>query len=264
MTPTQAFQAQSKQTEGVAVVGEAVRRAPPERAEFLVELTVTSGSVAQAIREHTAKLQQLAVAAASMGIQSTDLQTVSMNVYNLFSQAVPGLPGIGAYGTMPQIGPGAMNPFGAAVPAVPQTGAYGSQPEIQFGSYQVRGVIRLVVRDPGRVGEVVQTAIRAGAIPVGPLTFRASDESSARRAALEAAGADAKTKAETLARAMGKSIGDAIVVTEDVVVSNGAYGALRSAVPGLFGFGAPTAIGELEYYARVSANFRFNDSGLQP
>ncbi|HLH16022.1 MAG TPA: SIMPL domain-containing protein [Bryobacteraceae bacterium] len=255
----------------MAVVGEAVRRVPPESAEFLVELTVTSGSVAQAIRDHTAKLQQLAVAAASIGIQANDLQTVSMNVYNLFSPAMPGLTAVGAYGAIPQIGPGAMNPFASAAPPGAhasgygaQAGGYGGQAEVQFGSYQVRGLIRLVVRDPSRVGEVVQTAIRAGAIPVGPLTFRASDEAVARRAALEAAGADARTKAETLARSMGKAIGDAVVVTEDVVVSNGAYGALRAAMPGLFGSGAPAAIGELEYYARVSANFRFNDSGLQP
>jgi hypothetical protein len=68
---------------------------------------------------------------------------------------------------------------------------------------------------------------------------------------------DAKVKAETLARSLGKNIGDAITVTEDVLVSNGAYSALRSAMPAFFGSGAvPAVIGELEYYARVSANFR--------
>ena len=114
------------------------------------------------------------------------------------------------------------------------------------------------MRELGRVGEVVQTAIRAGAIPVGPVSFRASDESGARRAVLEAAGLDAKVKAESLARSLGKNIGDVITVTEDVLVSNGDYGALRSTMPTLFGSGAvPAVIGELEYYARISANFRF-------
>ena len=256
MTPTHAFPSQSRQIEGVAVVGEAIRRVPPESAEFLLEVTATSASVAQALRDHTTKLQQLTAAVGPMGIQSTDLQTVSMNVYNLYSSGLPDLPSLSAYGAMPQIGPSGVNPFGGGAGSS-QPGAYSPQTEIQFGTYQVRGLIRLMVRDLGRVGEVVQTAIRAGAIPLGPLSFRASDESGARRAVLEAAGADAKIKAEALARSLGKNVGDAITVTEDVLVSNGAYAALRSTMPNIFNSATvPAVIGELEYYARVSANFR--------
>ena len=256
VTPTQAFQSQFRHIEGVAVVGEAVRRVSPERAEFLIKVTATSASAAEALRDHTAKLQQLTVAAGAMGIQSSDLQTVSMNLYNLYSPNLPGLPSLGGYGNMPQIGQAGLNPFGGGHTGL-QPGAYAPQTEVQFGSYQVRCLVRVVVRELGRVGEVVQAVIRAGAIPVGPLSFRPSDESVARRAALEAAVADAKVKAETLARSLGKNIGDAITVTEDVLVSNGAYGGLRSTMPAVFGSGAiPAVIGELEYYARVSANFR--------
>jgi uncharacterized protein YggE len=254
----QAFQLHSRQIEGVAVVGEAVRRVPPESVEFLIEVTVTSASVAQALKDHTAKWQQLVVAAGSTGIQSSDLQIISMNVHNLFSPILPGLPSLSAYGVMQQIGPSGLNPLGSGVAPGSQPGPYDIPAEVQFGSYQVRGLIRVVVRELSRVGEVVQTAIRAGAIPVGPLSFRTSDESSARRAVLEAAGADAKAKAETLARSLGKNIGDAITVTEEVVASNGAFGAVRSAVPTVFASpgAVPAVIGELEWYARVSANFR--------
>jgi uncharacterized protein YggE len=228
---------------------------PPERAEILIEVSVTAASVTEALRDHAAKFQQLAAAVGSMGIQSSDLQTVSMNVYNLYSPGLPGLPSLSSYGAMQQIGAASLNPFGGAHGSQP--GPYSTPAEVQFGSYQVRCLIRVVVRDLGRVGEVVQSAIRAGAIPVGPLCFRPSDESVARRAALEAAGADARVKAETLARSVGKNVGDAITVTEDILVSNGAYGGLRSTMPAVFGSGAvPAVIGELEYYARVSANFR--------
>lgn len=257
MTPTQAFQGQFRQTEGLAVVGEAVRRVPPQNAEFLMEVTVTSPSVEQALRDHTAKLQQLTTAAGSLGLQPSDLQPVSMNVYNMYSPGLPSLPSLGAYGGIQHIGPTGLNLFGGGVASGAQPGASITQPEVQFGSYQARGLIRVVVRELGRVGEVVQTAIRAGAIPVGPISFRPADESSARKAVLEAAAADAKVKAEALAHALGKNISEVITATEDVLVSNGAYGALRSSMPSLFGSGAvPTIIGELEYYARVSANFR--------
>jgi uncharacterized protein YggE len=255
VTPMQTFQAQSRQMEGVAVVGEAVRRVPPERAEFLIEITVTSASVTEALRDHTAKLQQLTAAAGSMGIQSSDLQSISINVYNLYSSGLPGLPSLSSHSAMQQIGQAGLNPFGGGA-AGSQLGAYAPQTEVQFGSYQVRDLIRVVVRELGRVGEVVQTVIRAGAIPIGSLSFRASDESVARRAVLEAAGADAKIKAETLARSLGKNIADAITVTEDVLVSNGAYSGLHSIMPVLGSGATPAVIGELEYYARVSANFR--------
>jgi uncharacterized protein YggE len=229
---------------------------PPESAEFLIEVTVTSTSPAQALRDHTTKLQQLTVATQSVGIEPGDLQTVSMNVYNLYSPGLGGLPALNAFGAMQLVGPAGLHPFGNVAPGS-QPGVYGTQPEVQLGSYQVRGLIRVVIREPGRVGEAVQTAIRAGATPVGPLSFRASDEPGARRAVLEAAGADAKVKAETLARSLGKNLGDAVTVTEDILVSNGAYGMLRSSVPVAFASGAaPALIGELEYYARVSASFR--------
>jgi uncharacterized protein YggE len=247
-----------RQAEGLAVVGEAMWRVTPEIAEFLVEVTVTAPTVAQALRDHTAKLQQLSSAAGSTGIQPSDLQTVSMNVYNLFSAGLPGLSFLGAYGAMQQAGPSGMNPsYGGGTSSVSQSGGYGAQAEVQFGSYQVRSVIRVLVREPGRVGEVIQNAMRAGATGVGPLSFRSADETGARRKALEAAGADARGKAEALAKSVGKSIGEAISITEDVLVSNGAYAALRSTMPAMFGSGAtPAVIGELEYYARVSASFR--------
>jgi len=58
-------------------------------------------------------------------------------------------------------------------------------------------------------------------------------------------------------RVRWENIGDAITVTENVLLSNAAYGGLRSTMPAVFGSGAvPAVIGELEYYARVSANFR--------
>jgi uncharacterized protein YggE len=229
---------------------------PPESVEFLVEVTANSSTAAQALRDHTARLQQLGVALGSMGIQSADMQTVSMNVFNLFSPGLPGFPPLSTLGGMPQLGAAALHAFGGGATGS-QPEPYSPQAEIQFGSYQVRGVMRVVVREPGRVGEVVQAATRVGAIPVGPLSFRTSDEAAARRAVLEAAGADAKNKAETLARSLGKNLGDAVTVTEDVLVTNGAYAALRAAMPPLFGSGAvPPVLGELEYYARVSANFR--------
>jgi uncharacterized protein YggE len=231
--------------EGVSVIGEAVRGISPEGAEFLIEITANAPTAAQALRDNHVKSTQLAQAVAALGVAPADLQTISVNVINLYSQAMPSLP---AYGGIPQITPGA---FGLYSPT--QT----VQPDVQFGSFHARKTLRIHVREAARVGEVVDAAARAGATVVGAFSFRASDESAARRSALEAAGKDARAKAEALAAAAGKQLGDPVAISEDVIATNGAYAALRSALPFAFGAGAPQFTGDLEYYARVSARFRF-------
>lgn len=67
---------------------------------------------------------------------------------------------------------------------------------------------RITVRlaDPGRVAAVVDAAIAAGATALDGVSFRAVDDSGARRAALAAAVADARSAAEELAAAAGVTL----------------------------------------------------------
>jgi uncharacterized protein len=245
---TQTQPAQS--AEGVTVIGEAVRRVSPEGAEFLIEIAASAPTAAQALRDNHLKTSQAIQAIAVLGVQPSEVQTVSFNVYSLFAPIMPGLPGFGA---MPQIG------AGGYAPPYTSAGAHANpagQTDIQFGSYQARNTLRVNVREAGRVGEIVDALTKAGATLTGIFSFKASDEAHARRTALEAAGRDARAKAEALAGAAGRQIGDATSITEEVIATNGAYAALRAALPYSFGAGAPQVAGELEYYARVSANFR--------
>jgi uncharacterized protein YggE len=236
-------------SDGITVIGEAVRRVAPDQVEFLMEITATASTAAQALRDNQAKTTQISQTIGALGVQQTDIQTISMNVCSVYSPMTQALP---AYGAMPQLNPG----FGAGLNGGIMPFAAGMQTEAQFGSCQARCTLRINVRDAARVGEVLDTVTRAGA-SVSPFCFKAPDEAVARRSALEAAGKDARAKAEVLAGAAGRKVGEAIAIAEDIVASNGAYAALRSAFPFSFGAGAPQVTGELEYYARVSASFRF-------
>jgi len=227
-TETQNLQ---RPVEGVMVIGEAVRGSQADSAEFLIEITAAGATAAQSLRDNQQKSTQVAQAVAALGVQPADLQTISLNVYNLYTQSMPALIGQSAFGLM--------------------------QPEVQLGSYHARKTLRVNVRDTSRVGEVADAAVRAGASLIGTFTFRASDEAAARKAALEAAGKDARSKAEALATVAGKQLGDPVAIAEDVIASNGTYAALRSAAPFAFGAGTPQVTGDLEYYARVSARFKF-------
>jgi uncharacterized protein YggE len=113
------------------------------------------------------------------------------------------------------------------------------------------------VGDAARAGEIADALVMAGATLASGLSYRAGDEAGARKLALEAAVKDARVKAETVATAAGKKLGDPVGILEDIVVSNGVYSALRAQMPWAFGPDTPLAAGELEYYARVTASFRF-------
>jgi uncharacterized protein YggE len=232
------------QMEGVTVVGEAVRRILSESAEFLIEITSTAPNAAQALRDNHAKTLQVTQALAQLGVQQGDIQAISLKAQNLYTPVMQALP---AYAGMTPIGHAGHSAYGAGAAL---------QPEVQFGSYFANSTLRVNVREPGRAGEIADMAVRAGATVVGGLRFRAADEASARRAALEAAAKDARMKAEALAAASGKQVGDPVAIAEDIVASNGTYSALRPMMPFAFGACAPEMVGEFEYYARVSANFR--------
>lgn len=248
MTPSYGLRAQMP-PEGVTVIGEAVRRVAPECAEFLIEITTSGASAAQALRDNYSRTALVAEAVNPLGVQRSDIQTISLNVYNLYSPVLPSMQqSLPMYGTAPQVGQSGYSLYGAITPV---------QPDVQFGTYHARNTLRVTVRDAGRVGDVVDMVAKAGASIIGAFSFRVSDEAAARRAALEAAGRDAHSKAESLAAATGKKVAEALAVSEDFVVSNGTYAALRNAMPFAFGAGAPSNAGELEFYARVSASFRF-------
>jgi uncharacterized protein YggE len=243
MMPAYGSRIQTQQPEGIAVVGEAVRRVSPESAEFLIEITAGGHTAGQAIHDHQAKTVQVAQAVSTLGVQRGDLQTVSLNVINLFAPIVPTLP---PYGVQ-QI-PGSFTGF-AGPPAL--------QPDVQFGTYQARSMLRVNIRDAARAGEIADVLVKSGASLAGGVSYHAADETAARKSALEAAGKDARAKAETLAATAGKQLGDPVSITEDIVASNGVYSAMRAQMPWAFGPDTPSTAGELEYYARVTASFRF-------
>jgi len=250
------------QNEGVTVIGEAVRRILSESAEVIIEVTSAAPTAAQAQRDNHTKTMQIAQAISSLGVQPGDLQPISLRLQNLYTPVMQSLPG---FAGMPQIGHGGMLGQGGVLGQGGLIGQGGfspfaaggaMQPEVQFGSYFASNTLRINVRELARAGEIADTAVRAGATVIGGVRFRATDEAAARRNALEAAAKDARSKAETLAVATGKQVGEPVAITEDLLATNGTYIALRAMSPFSFGAGAPEAVGELEYYARVSATFR--------
>lgn len=115
--------------------------------------------------------------------------------------------------------------------------------------YHVSNNVMVVVRNLDKVGDVLDAAIEAGANNIYGVDFSLADRSKLESDARGKAIADAKAKAEDLAKLAGVTVGDVVSVSE-VVGGNGAYYtsnfAKASAVGMGGGGGAPINPGELE------------------
>jgi len=121
-------------------------------------------------------------------------------------------------------------------------------------SYTVSTAAEVRVRDLAKLGAVLDAATAAGSDAVGGLRLEKADPSGDRARALAAAYADARGRAEALAKAAGGALGDVVAISESVAmrpILRAAEGmvAARAAAP------TPVSTGEIETVADVSAVF---------
>lgn len=87
-------------------------------------------------------------------------------------------------------------------------------PDQSIRAYFVTHTITAKVRDIDQVGAIIETGINAGANTVQGVHFTIEDPGNAVSEARELAVADARTKAEDLARITGVTLGDVISIEE--------------------------------------------------
>jgi len=80
--------------------------------------------------------------------------------------------------------------------------------------YQVSNMVTVTKDDPAAASRLLEAAVEAGANSVSGLTLTVSDQTRGRDTGLQAAFADARAKAEVLARAAGRTVGRALAITE--------------------------------------------------
>jgi len=103
-----------------------------------------------------------------------------------------------------------------------RTSSYVVQPTYHYGSgaqeltgYAATNSVRLRIDSIGRIGAVIDTVLAAGATRVSSIRYESKRASAAQAEALEAAVADARSAAETIARASGGHLGDLLLVTTE-------------------------------------------------
>jgi uncharacterized protein len=82
--------------------------------------------------------------------------------------------------------------------------------------YQLQNMVQVTVRDLDKLGDVLDNSIVAGATSVDGISFDVADRTGAEKQAREAAVADAKAKADTLASGAGVHITGVSSMSESV------------------------------------------------
>ena len=82
------------------------------------------------------------------------------------------------------------------------------------GEYQINNVVRVFIRDIDKVDQILESVVESGANQIHGLEFLVEDTSQAESRAREKAAANARSKAEELARLHGVKLGDVIRVNE--------------------------------------------------
>lgn len=82
--------------------------------------------------------------------------------------------------------------------------------------YILSNAIAVTIRDLDKVGDAIDGALAAGATTMDGVTFRVADQAAAEKQAREAAMAEAKAKAQTLASAAGVTIKGVASISETV------------------------------------------------
>lgn len=201
----------------ITVVGEGEISAEPDQATITLGVQLYDESAQAAATELRSTMEAVIEAIRTLGIPERSIQTRN---YSIFFER--------DYQT-------------------PLSGAQEGRPA---GIYRVENTVRVVIDDVSNAAGVVEAAIGAGANQMYGIAFSLSEPGAIDAQAREAAMADARERAQTLAEAEGLAVGRAVEISE--VVGGAAYEGQALAMGR---GGGPIEPGSTRYTARVRVTY---------
>jgi uncharacterized protein YggE len=163
-------------THALRVSGTAEVSLVPDRVSFTVGVETTAAQVADAVEQNNQRARAVIDALVAAGVDKTRIRTTSLSLQPQYEHRE---------GRTPQI-----------------------------VGYHASNSVTVTSDRTAEVGKLLQAAINAGANQVLQLAYTASKPGKARDDGLAAAFADARSKAEVLARAAGRTLGQALSIVE--------------------------------------------------
>jgi len=164
----------------ITVAGEGEARGKPDIARATLGVDATAVKVGAALQDANARMSTLLGAVRRAGVADKDIRTTEFSVY--FEQD----------------------------PAPPRPG----DSSRLSGRYHVRNAVEITIRDLARASDVLDAALAAGGNAASGLSFAIGDPAPLRARAREEAVADARKRAEALARAAGVALGPVLSISE--------------------------------------------------
>lgn len=166
----------------------------PDIADLRLGVSITSKTVKDARTANATKMTAVIAGLRKLGIADRDIQTTILSLQPVYDYS-----------------------------------SNSSTPRLT--GYNLSNAIVVTIRDLDKVGDAIDGALAAGATTMDGVTFRVEDQAAAEQQARQAAMAEAKSKAQTLASAAGVSLGGVSSISETVapVPYPVYYGALAGA-----------------------------------
>lgn len=208
----------------ITVVGRGEVKVKPDLATTTVGVEALGPTVDAAMEDAQARMTSVLDALKKLGIADKDIQTSNFSIN--FERQSTDSPTVTAQAT-----PGAFQP-----PA---------------GFYRVSNMVQVNIRDLTKVSEVIDTAVKAGANNVWGISFGLDNTDELEGQAREAAVADAKARAESLAELTGVKVGSVMAVSEVVGNQSIPMFATADRAVGLGGGSTPTESGEVTFSTQI-------------
>ncbi len=161
----------------ISISGHGEVRAVPDMAEVRAGVTITAPTAAQALTANSGRMQSVFAALKKMGVPEKNIQTTNFYI-------------------SPQYTNGDNN--------TPR----------RLTGYQVNNDVTVRLDDIGKVGSALDTLVAAGANQMNGISFSIQNPVPVLERARTEAVADARTRAETYAKAAGVSLGSILSISE--------------------------------------------------
>jgi hypothetical protein len=222
----------------ISVSGEGKVYAKPDVALVSLGVTAQSETVADATKTGTEKMNAVIDAVKGMGVDEKDIQTTNYSLSPVYSSPDKIL-----------ISPVSSEIYRSSTII---TGSSMTNSSQEIIGYKLVQNVQVKIRDFTKIGEILSKATEVGSNQIGDLQFTIDNPEQFKEQARVQAIAQAKTKAESLARESGIKLGKLINVYESNYYSPSTYSSVKG-MGGDIAAAAPTIQpGQQEVYISIS------------
>lgn len=165
----------SGETRSISVTGEGEASGAPDQASISAGVQILAGTVIEATRENESIIAKIMEALDAQGIPAEKIQTSNYSIWAEQNYQEPG--------------------------------------QNRISGYRVSNVVNVKIEDIGKIGDVLAAVINAGANSIHGIQFGVRDPKALEQQAREAAMADARARAESLARLAGVELGEVLSIS---------------------------------------------------